>query len=271
MAKKINFRKNERKKYQQMVVIIVGVFLLFFGSRLFIKPEVDIKTSKIGEEVFLDMRTITLIKRNYYPTDDVFTFSFYSPVNSTNVLDELSVSVKKNRTDTDKYDIDLKQINEELYVVTIKNLPTNWEKLDVAIYPKTSKVDSLNDSQKFHFGKKDVTTSEPYNSAKTKDSYELEAVKFEIDTTDKKLQKNTQKEKTCQQEIKKIRKINKGLSATLGEKTTKEKEELKLTIGQNNSKIQSIEKEISTLKEQDKELELKLEKLTNRKQELQNL
>lgn len=143
MAKKINFRKNERKKYQQMVVIIVGVFLLFFGSRLFIKPEVDIKTSKIGEEVSLDMRTITLIKRNYYPTDDVFTFSFYSPVNSTNVLDELSVSVKKNRTDTDKYDIDLKQINEELYVVTIKNLPTNWEKLDVAIYPKTSKVDSL--------------------------------------------------------------------------------------------------------------------------------
>ena len=31
MVNKVSLRKNERKKYQQMVVIIIGVFLFFFA------------------------------------------------------------------------------------------------------------------------------------------------------------------------------------------------------------------------------------------------
>lgn len=45
---------------------------------------------------------------------------------------------------------------------------------------------------------------------------------------------------------------------------------MKQTIEQNKSQIESIDKEISTLKESDHELNLKLNKLNDRKEELQN-
>ncbi|EMF0084155.1 hypothetical protein PGC20_002777, partial [Enterococcus hirae] len=54
------------------------------------------------------------------------------------------------------------------------------------------------------------------------------------------------------------------------DKTPKEQEEVEQTIEQNKSQIQTIEKEISTLKENDTELHSKLKKLNERKQELQN-
>ncbi|EMF0623442.1 hypothetical protein G9L52_002813, partial [Enterococcus hirae] len=105
MANKVSLRKNERKKYQQMVVIIIGVFLFFFGSSLIIQPQTETKSTKIGEEISIDMRTIQLVEKNYYPKNETLVFSFLSPINSSNVLDELKVTAKQNRSDSTKYKI----------------------------------------------------------------------------------------------------------------------------------------------------------------------
>ncbi|OTO77408.1 MULTISPECIES: hypothetical protein [unclassified Enterococcus] len=270
MAVKISLKKNERKKYQYMVFAIVGVFLFFFGSSLLVKPEVDAKSTKIGEGVSSEMRSITLVERQYYPKDETLVFSYLSPINSSTVLDELKVSAKKDRTDETKYDASIKKINEELYVVKVKHLPNSWEKLAIAIYAKKSDLQSMGDDQKLHFVRQELTTNDPYNPNRSKSSYELTAVRFEIDQTQKDMRANSKKETDFHKSIKKIEKVNSNLELSLEDKTEKEQEKTKQTIDQNKSQIDSIEKEIATLKESDSELNLKLNKLNDRKQELQN-
>lgn len=270
MAVKVSLKKNERKKYQRMVIAIIGVFLFFFGSSFLVKPEVNAVSTKVGEEISSDLRSITLVERQYYPKDETLVFTFVSPINSSNVLDDLKVSAKKDRTDKTKYDASIKKINEDLYVVKIKNLPDSWGKLDVAIYAKKSDLESMSDSQKLHFVRQEVSTSDPYNPNRSKSSYELSALKFEIDQTQKEMRSNGKKETKYRKSIKKIENVNDNLQASLDDKTDKEQEEVKQTIDQNKSQIESIEKEISTLKESDSELNLKLNKLNDRKQELQN-
>lgn len=271
MAVKISLKKNERKKYQRMVLAIVGVFLFFFGSSFLVKPEVNAKSTKIGEELSSDRRNITLIERQYYPKDETLVFSFLSPINSSTVLDELKVSVKQDRTDKANYKTSIKKVNEDLYVVKIKHLPDSWEKLAVAIYAKKIDLESMGDNQKLHFVEQEISTSDPYNPNRLKSSYELSALKVEIDQTQKEMRINGKKETKRHKSIRKIEKVNDHLQASLEEKTDKEQEETKQTIAQNKAQIESIEKEITTLKESDSELNLKLNKLNDRKQELQNL
>ena len=253
-----------------MVLVIVGVFLFFFGSSLSVKSEVNAKSTKVGEEIPSDIRTITLVERNYYPKDETLEFTFVSPISSSNVLDVLKVSAKKERTDKTKYDSSIKKIDEDLYVVKIKQLPDSWDKLNIAIYAKKSDLESMGDDQKLHFVRQEISTSDPYNPNRTKSSYELSATKFEIDQTQKDMRANARMETKYHKSINKIEKVNFNLQASLEEKTDKEQDEVKQTIEQNKSQIESLEKEISTLKENDQELNLKLNKLNDRKQELQN-
>lgn len=270
MANRVSLRKNERKKYQKMVVIIIGIFLFFLGSSLIIKPQTEAKSTKVGEEISVDMRTIQLVEENYYPKNETLVFSFLSPVNSSNVLDELKVTAKQNRSDSTKYKIRMEQISDELYVVKIKDLPDKWEKLTVSIYPKNVNIDSLTDTQKLYFTREDSTTNELYNDDRSKESYELTAVNFEIDQIKSDLEKSAKSVENYRESIKKIEQVNKNLEESLSDKTTKEQEEVEQTIEQNKSQIQTIEKEISTQKENDTELNSKLERLNERKQELQN-
>lgn len=253
-----------------MVLAIVGIFLFFFSSSFLVKPEVNAKSTKIGEEISSNLRNITLIERQYYPKEETLVFSFLSPVNSSNVLDELKVSAKTNRTDKTKYNTSIKKINEDLYVVKIKHLPDSWEKLAVAIYAKKMDLESMGDNQKLHFVKQEVSTTDPYNPNRSKNSYELTAVKFEIDQIQKEIKSNDKKETNHRKSIKKIEKTNENLEASLEERTDKEQKEVQQTIEQNKSQIDSTEKEIETLKESNSELNLKLNKLNDRKQTLQN-
>ncbi|EOS7974956.1 hypothetical protein DZ775_RS14690, partial [Enterococcus hirae] len=148
--------------------------------------------------------------------------------------------------------------------------PDKWEKLTVSIYPKNVNVDSLTDTQKLYFTREDSTTKELYNNSRSKESYELTAINFEIDQVKSDLEKSAKLVENHKESIKKIEQVNKNLEESLNDKTPKEQEEVEQTIEQNKSQIQTIEKEVSTLKENDTELHSKLEKLNERKQELQN-
>lgn len=203
MAVKISLKKNERKKYQRMVLAIVGVFIFFFASSFFVKPVVDAKSTKIGEVISSDLRTITLVERQYYPNENTLVFSFISPINSSNVLDELKVSAKMDRTDKGKYESSIKKINEDLYVVKIKHLPDSWEKLSVAIYPKKSDLETMGDDRKLHFVKQEVSTDDPYNPNRSKISYELTALKFEIEQTQEDMRDNAKKKQIIENQLKK--------------------------------------------------------------------
>ncbi|EOS7919373.1 hypothetical protein E0T54_RS14285, partial [Enterococcus hirae] len=145
-----------------------------------------------------------------------------------------------------------------------------WEKLTVSIYPKNVNIDSLTDTQKLYFTREDSTTKELYNNSRSKESYELTAINFEIDQVKSDLEKSAKLVENHKESIKKIEQVNKNLEESLNDKTPKEQEEVEQTIEQNKSQIQMIEKEVSTLKENDTELHSKLEKLNERKQELQN-
>lgn len=95
MVKSISLKKNERKKYNKLVGIIAVVFLVCFASRLFVPAVSSEQSTQIGKIIKQDTREYQLIDRAYFPKNKRLDVLFFSPINSSNVLDELSVTVKK--------------------------------------------------------------------------------------------------------------------------------------------------------------------------------
>lgn len=102
MVKSISLKKNERKKYNKLVGIIAVVFLVCFASRLFVPAVSSEQSTQIGKIIKQDTREYQLIDRAYFPKNKRLDVLFFSPINSSNVLDELFVTVKKKsyRQDT---------------------------------------------------------------------------------------------------------------------------------------------------------------------------
>lgn len=109
MPKSISLQKNERKKYNKLVGIIVLVFLLCFASRLFVPAVSTDSSTKIGEIVKQDSRSYQLIERSYSSRDNRLEALILSPINSANALDELQVEVKKGLSDRTTYDTELRK------------------------------------------------------------------------------------------------------------------------------------------------------------------
>lgn len=253
-----------------MVLIIVSLFLFFLLSNLFIKPKVTVESTKIGDVIRSDTRTITLIERAYYPEDETLVFSFLSPVTSQNVLENMHVSVKKSRSDDTKYRVQLKQINEELYVVTVKDLPDKWDKVDIGIYSNKYDLNTLGDNRQLHFVRKEVRTTEPYNVARSNASFERVSLKTQLDFCQKEIISKQKKVQQKEKKIQKIEHVNNELKKTLDDKTEKEQEEIQTTIHQNGSMIESIQKEIEDLKSDAQELQEQSEKLIEKQNTLQD-
>lgn len=255
--KKVNLRKNERKKYKKLVFIIVAVFLFLFGSRLFLKPRVTTVATNIGEEVSLDTRDMTLINMNYSETKDRLSFSFISPVNSSNVLEQLKVEAKKFRTDKDKYQTNIKRINEKLFLVTIDGLGEKWKEVTVTVYPSDRKPENLASDQKFRFTRSYIEENHYEKSELTDKQLENSARQFELDGVKKSINRNGKSVEKLKRNISKIEKVNDDLTASLAEKTDSEKEEINSTISQNTSQIAGFKKDIDELEKETKELEQK--------------
>ena len=263
MANKVNLRKNERKKYKKLVLIIACVFGLLFGSRLILKPRVSTVATIIGEEVSLDTRKMTLVNIDYSETKDCLSFAFVSPVTSSNVLEQLKVKAKQYRTDEQKYSTKIKRINERLYVASVNGLGDKWKEVTVTVYPSDRKPDNLANDQKFHFTKDFLVEKGFINHALTDKELEHAAQKFELDRVKKEIQKNKKTVKNKKRDIKKIEEVNKELTDSLSTKTDSEKEEIESTINQNLSQITTFENEIADVEKEIIELDQKQKIIEN--------
>ncbi|EGO6066358.1 hypothetical protein KZ113_002265 [Enterococcus faecalis] len=264
MVKSISLKKNERKKYNKLVGIIAVVFLVCFASRLFVPAVSSEQSTQIGKIIKQDTREYQLIDRAYFPKNKRLDVLFFSPINSSNVLDELSVTVKKNRTDKTRYDAKLQKITEELYLLEINNLEEKWQNLQIAIYPKGYSKDTLTNEQKFHFVHKELSDKELPAKNKSKEDYEIDFLKFQLKETLQAQEKNKKEQQRLSGDVEKLNQITNDLEDTLKDKTDSEKQELKQTISQNKSKKEELQKTINEREKELIELNKKQKNLENR-------
>jgi len=268
MANKVSLKKKARKKYERLVVGIALVFSLFLVSRLVFKPRVNVETSKIGEQIKLDNRTMQLVYRGYNESENQLTFIFLSPVTSSNALDNLQVIVRQKRADKTNYPTNVEKLSDDLNLVTVKQLSDKWKQLNVLIYPKGKNIASISSEQQFHFVKDDVTTDKSFDKTSAKKDYELQAIEFQLSENELAQEKNRKAQQKLTANIDKLDSINQELEESLSDKTESEKKETESTINQNKSQQTSLNKQLDDLKEEQKELEDKHGKLKNREVEL---
>ncbi|EGO2845213.1 hypothetical protein IBQ16_002252, partial [Enterococcus faecalis] len=206
MVKSISLKKNERKKYNKLVGIIAVVFLVCFASRLFVPAVSSEQSTQIGKIIKQDMREYQLIDRAYFSGNKRLDVLFFSPINSSNVLDELSVTVKKNRTDKTRYDTKLQKITEELYLLEINNLEEKWQILQIAIYPKGYSKDTLTNEQKFYFVHKELSDKKLPAKNKSKEDYEIDFLKFQLKETRQAQEKNKKEQQRLSEDVEKLNK-----------------------------------------------------------------
>ncbi|HBE2151608.1 TPA: hypothetical protein KL288_002420 [Enterococcus faecalis] len=264
MVKSISLKKNERKKYNKLVGIIAVVFLVCFASRLFVPAVSSEQSTQIGKIIKQDMREYQLIDRAYFSGNKRLDVLFFSPINSSNVLDELSVTVKKNRTDKTRYDTKLQKITEELYLLEINNLEEKWQILQIAIYPKGYSKDTLTNEQKFYFVHKELSDKKLPAKNKSKEDYEIDFLKFQLKETRQAQEKNKKEQQRLSEDVEKLNKITNDLEDTLKDKTDSEKQELQQTISQNKSKKEELQKTINEREKELTELNKKQKNLENR-------
>lgn len=264
MVKSISLKKNERKKYNKLVGIIAVVFLVCFASRLFVPAVSSEQSTQIGKIIKQDTREYQLIDRAYFPKNKRLDVLFFSPINSSNVLDELSVTVKKNRTDKTRYDAKLQKITEELYLLEINNLEEKWQNLQIAIYPKGYSKDTLTNEQKFHFVHKELSDKELPAKDKSKEDYEIDFLKFQLKETRQAQEKNKKEQQRLSEDVEKLNQITNDLEDTLKDKTDSEKQVLQQTISQNKSKKEELQKTINEREKELTELNKKQKNLENR-------
>ncbi|EGO2803692.1 hypothetical protein SOQ18_002686 [Enterococcus faecalis] len=264
MVKSISLKKNERKKYNKLVGIIAVVFLVCFARRLFVPAVSSEQSTQIGKIIKQDTREYQLIDRAYFPKNKRLDVLFFSPINSSNVLDELFVTVKKNRTDKTRYDTKLQKITEELYLLEINNLEEKWQNLQIAIYPKGYSKDTLTNEQKFHFVHKELSDKELPAKNKSKEDYEIDFLKFQLKETRQAQEKNKKEQQRLSEDVEKLNQITNDLEDTLKDKTDSEKQVLQQTISQNKSKKEELQKTINEREKELTELNKKQKNLENR-------
>lgn len=270
MNNKVKLSKNERKKYYLLLALIAFVFLFFFSSHFFFKERATAETTKVGQTLQLEDRTFTLVNRSYYPKEETLVFSFLSPVNSSNILDQLELQVKASRSDNENYHTKLRKISDDYYVVFISQLPQeSWQSLAITVYPETKNLETIAEDQKFTFVQEEIIQSKHLDQGKTAPEYELEGIDFEQKQTQNNLKKQQKKKQKQEKEIEKINRVNEEIEDRFEEKTSSEKEELEKTIQQNESKMTTLEKDMTETEEAMKEYQAKLEKLNERQKKLQ--
>ncbi|OES43363.1 hypothetical protein [Domibacillus iocasae] len=281
-------KKNKRKKlatqwsnvYVAVTLIFMLGFVFFLSSKVFLADKVDVLSTEINKEFNLNGRGKFTIKEWIYDEKDNEMQVTLITAGMTNYLSDLDFKAVPRVNVKDELPTKIVYSSNDIYIVKISKVPKDFGQVALRLVKdKMNFEEEVFDEAELKKREKDAIITSIYADQTVVDRNEIsekDVEEYAVKVTDEMIQ-NTEKEiKDRQEEIEEnnliAKKINEEINEQKGELIYQTVDEQTVT----NNQIYSMEKEIEsynteneTIKIDIKSLKTKIERLNQRKSDLQ--
>lgn len=132
---KRKIEKNKTIPYYFLASIFVLGALFFFSSNLLFNKELNLITTEINQEMYLNNIAFSIKDRKYNPNNGLVQFTIKLKENSLNSDLDLDFMIREKNNPTEIIPCEVVQITYSDYIVTTE-ISGNWEALSLTIKEK---------------------------------------------------------------------------------------------------------------------------------------
>ncbi|MEM5003306.1 hypothetical protein [Priestia megaterium] len=282
---RFNLNRNRSWKYTAVLLFFFIGFLSLLTSKFYLKTEDPLYHTKTYEEVSSNITgTVTIENRVYHPVTD--SLDMVIKMDQTDE-EEVSFVAQEKANPTIKLPVHLLYEDDGYYVVRISDLSSNWEALAFDLYQENEEKETVNVDDVTSDSETDSTEeidahaliatlysdqrkmkSEERKETKSKQDYALLVNDLEKQFVKKKM-KNYEKSITVEAKHKRQtqQEMNE-LQRDMKYQVQEEKADTESKIAMKKDAIQSSDASIQLYKDEQKNLQEKLQKLNEKQQDL---
>lgn len=237
--------------------------LFFFSSNLLFNKELNLITTEINQEMYLNNIAFSIKDRKYNPNNGLVQFTIKLKENSLNSDLDLDFMIREKNNPTEIIPCEVVQITYSDYIVTTE-ISGNWEALSLTIKEKSE----INDNKyvKFYSDIRDIKIDDTLKK-KNRNEYTIEVIDNEINDIKSKIEELNLDISDKKSDIEDINKKINLLEEEKKYQTESEIEATENTISSNKTSIANLENGIRKKENTIKELEEKINKLEEKKQD----
>ncbi|MBC1333450.1 hypothetical protein [Listeria booriae] len=267
---------NNKVFYSVAILILVTLFFSFAGNVIF-PDSTPIRQDKVGKTQNMMTQKVTLLDWKYAPNSKEMLVVFgKSPIDDGSPIFQKVTSYAGKSKTSRRYKTEIVYDTDMIYVVRVKNVPSNYGHIYVSIKEKEITDDDAIYFSTGMYGLQEIFFYSDYRRVETVPSIQVAATltyeQSNIDYQEKSVRKNINKEKKniqqFQTDIKKLQENTEKLQAGLELQTELEKENTRSSM---QSFAQTIEQRKQKITESEKligEYEEKVVALNKQKQAL---
>ena len=260
---KRKIEKNKTIPYYFLASIFVLGALFFFSSNLLFNKELNLITTEINQEMYLNNISFSIKDRKYNPNNGLVQFTIKLKENSSNSDLDLDFNIREKNNPTEIIPCEVVQITYSDYIVTTE-ISGTWEALSLTIKEKSEVSD--NKYVKFYSDIRDIKIDDTLKK-KSRNEYTKEVIDNEINDIKSKIEELNLDISDKKSEIEDINKKINLLEEDKKYQTESEIEVTENTISSNKTSIGNLENGIRKNENSIKELEEKINKLEEKKQD----
>ncbi len=268
MQKKVDtikrkIEKNKTVPYYFFTLIFVIGTLFFYTSNLIFNKELNLITTEINQEMYLNNIAFSIKDRKYNPNNGLVQFTIKLKENNLNSDLDLDFTIREKNNPTKIIPCEVVQITYSDYIVTTE-ISGTWEALSLTIKEKSEINDNKN--IKFYSDIRDIKIEEALKK-KNRNEYTKEVIDNEINDIKAKIEELSLE---IADKKSKIEDTNNKINLLEEEKKYQTESEIEVTenkISSNKTSIVNLENGIRKNENIIKELEEKTKKLEEKKQE----
>lgn len=260
---KSKIEKNKTVPYYFLSLIFVIGTLFFLSSNLFFNKELNLITTEINQEMYLNNIAFSIKDRKYNPNNGLVQFTIKLKDNNLNTNLDLDFTIREKNNPTEIIPCEVVQITYSDYIVTTE-ISGKWDALSLTIKEKEEEND--NKYVKFYSDVRDIKIDDTLKK-KNRNEYTIEVIDNEINDIKSKIEELSL---DIDDKKLKIEDINNKINLLEEDKkyqTESEIEATENTISSSQTSIGSLENEIRKNENSIKELEEKINKLEEKKKD----
>ena len=259
---KVKIEKNKTVPYYFLASIFVIGTLFFLSSNLLFNKELNLITTEINQEMYLNNIAFSIKDRKYNPNNGLVQFTIKLKDNNLNTNLDLDFTIREKNNPTEIVPCEVVQITYSDYIVTTE-ISGRWDALSLTI---KEKEENDNKYVKFYSDVRDIKIDDTLKK-KNRNEYTIEVIDNEINDIKSKIEELNL---DIDDKKLKIEDINNKINLLEEDKkyqTESEIEATENTISSSQTSIVSLENQIIKNENSIKELEEKINKLEEKKQD----
>ncbi len=255
--------KNKTVPYYFLASIFVIGTLFFLSSNLLFNKELNLITTELNQEMYLNNIAFSIKDRKYNPGNGLVQFTIKLKDNTLNTNLDLDFTIREKNNPTEIVPCEVVQITYSDYIITTE-IKGRWDALSLTI--KEKEEENVNRYVKFYSDIRDIKIDDTLEK-KNRNEYTKEVIDNEINDIKAKIEEI---KLDITDKKSKIEEINNKINLLEEEKkyqTDSEIEVTENTISSSKTSIESLKGHILKNENNMKELEEKIKKLEEKKQD----